>query len=124
MNEGKDWTSKIIGCSIAVHKELGPGLLESSYEMALSHELGLAGVRCFRQVALPLCYKGEELDCGYRIDLLVEDSVIVEIKAVESIKPIHEAQLITYLKLAGKKTGLLINFNVVQLRDGIRRIVV
>ena len=119
-----DLTHRIVGCAIAVHKELGPGLLESSYEMALSRELELAGIRSSQQVALPLHYKGVKLDCGYRIDLLVEETVIVEIKAVESLKPIHEAQLITYLKLAGKRTGLLINFNVLQLRDGIRRFVI
>jgi GxxExxY protein len=119
-----DLTHRIVGCAIEVHRELGPGLLESSYEMALFRELELAGIRCSQQVALPLYYKGMKLDCGYRIDLLVEDDVIVEIKAVESLKPIHEAQLITYLKLAGMRTGLLINFNVVQLRDGIRRFVI
>ena len=118
-----DWTKRIIGCAIKVHQELGPGLLESSYEMALARELELAEISYQRQIALPLHYKGENLDCGYRIDLLVEDDVVVEIKAVESLKPIHEAQLITYLKLAGKKTGLLINFNVILLRNGIRRFV-
>jgi GxxExxY protein len=117
-------THRIVGCAIEVHRELGPGLLESSYEMALARELELAGIRCAQQVALPLLYKAVQLDCGYRIDLLVEEAVIVEIKAVENLKPIHEAQLITYLKLSGKRTGLLINFNVLQLRDGIRRFVV
>jgi GxxExxY protein len=117
-------THKIIGCALAVHQELGPGLLESSYEMALMRELELAGMACRRQVELPLNYKGEYLNCGYRIDLLVEESVIVEIKAVECLKSIHEAQIISYMKLSGKRVGLLINFHVTLLRHGIRRFVV
>ena len=118
-----DLTHAIIGCAIEVHKELGPGLLESTYEAALARELTLLGVPIQKQLPMPLRYKGEELDCGYRIDLLVGSDVIVEIKSVISLLPIHEAQLMTYLKLAGKRTGLLINFNVQQLRDGIRRFV-
>ena len=118
-----DLTHTIIGCAIEVHKELGPGLLESTYEAALARELTLLGVPIQKQLPMPLRYKGEELDCGYRIDLLVGSDVIVEIKSVISLLPIHEAQLMTYLKLAGKRTGLLINFNVQQLRDGIRRFV-
>ena len=114
----------IIGCAIEVHRELGPGLLESAYEMALYHELRSAGIQCERQVPMPLVYKGERLECGYRVDLIVEESVIVEIKAVERLLPIHEAQLISYLRLSGMNTGLLINFNVLQLRDGLKRLVV
>jgi GxxExxY protein len=116
-------TGKIIGCGIEVHRELGPGLLESAYEVALSKELSLAGLYYERQLLLPLNYKGVQLDCGFRIDLMIEKSVIVEIKAVESLLPIHEAQLLTYLRLADQRIGLLINFNVMQLREGIRRFV-
>ena len=124
MADIKDWTHEIIGCAIEVHRELGPGLLESAYEMALYHELMLAGRQCNRQVPMPLVYKGERLECGYRADLIVEESVIVEIKAVERLLSIHEAQLISYLRLSGMHTGLLINFNVLQLRDGLKRLVV
>jgi GxxExxY protein len=124
MAHSKDWTHEIIGCAIEVHRELGAGLLESSYEMALCHELSTAGIQCERQVPMPLVYKGERLECGYRTDLIVENSLIVEIKAVERLLPIHEAQLISYLRLSGMNTGLLINFNVLQLRDGLKRLVV
>ena len=123
MIDGNDLTHEIIGCAIEVHRELGPGLLESTYEAALARELQLHGIPFQQQVPMPLCYKGEDLDCGYRVDLLVGSEVIVEIKSAASLLPIHEAQLMTYLKLAGKRTGLLINFNVLQLRDGIRRFV-
>ncbi len=116
-------TGEIIGASIEVHKALGPGLLESAYEECLCRELTLRSVRFERQSALPVEYKGVKLDCGYRIDLLAADAVVVEIKAVETIQPIHEAQLLTYLKLGGWKLGLLINFNVPVLKDGIRRII-
>ena len=114
-------TRQIIGCAIEVHRELGPGLLESSYEEALCHEFESVGIGYGRQLILPLHYKGQSLDCGYRIDLIVEDQV-VEIKALEKTLPIHDAQLMTYLRLADKKTGLLINFNVCQLREGVRRL--
>jgi GxxExxY protein len=114
-------TEQIIGAAIEVHRALGPGLLESAYEECLCHELRLRGVAFERQRPLPVEYKGTKLDCGYRLDLLVADVVVVEIKAVESIEPIHEAQLLTYLKLGGWKLGLLINFNVPVLKDGIRR---
>jgi GxxExxY protein len=116
-------TEKIIGAAIAVHKGLGPGLLESAYEACLAYELSQRGLRFERQKELPVTYCDVSLDCGYRIDLLVEDTVIVELKAVEELAPIHEAQLISYLKLSGKKVGLLINFNVMVLKDGIRRLV-
>ena len=114
-------TQLVIGAAIEVHRSLGPGLLESAYEECLCHELALLGVRFERQRPLPLEYKGMRLDCGYRMDLLVEDSVVVEIKAVACIEPIHEAQLLTYLKLGPWRLGLLINFNVPVLRQGIRR---
>jgi GxxExxY protein len=117
-------TGRIIGCAIEVHKELGPGLLESAYEAAFSKELSISGIEYQRQVALPLNYKGERLDCGFRIDLMVANEVIIEIKAVEKMLAIHEAQLLTYMRLAKKGIGLLINFNEIQLRDGLRRFVV
>ncbi len=116
-----DLTHSIIGCAIEVHRELGPGLLESAYEACLLHELATAGVRCQRQVPLPVVYKGVQIECGYRLDLLVEDEVVVEIKSIEKIDRIHEAQLLTYMRLAGKRVGLLINFNVKVLKDGVIR---
>ena len=115
-------TEKIIGCAIRVHRALGPGLLESTYEVCVVHELNKAGLGVRSQVALPVVYDGITLDAGYRIDLLVEDSVIVELKSVDSLHPIHEAQMISYLKLSGKKVGLLINFNVTLLKNGIKRL--
>lgn len=114
-------TGAIIGSAIEVHRALGPGLLESAYEECLCRELGLRGVPFKRQLPLPVEYKGVRLDCGYRLDLLVADSVVVEIKAVADLLPIHEAQLLTYLKLGGWKVGLLVNFNVPVLKRGIRR---
>ena len=120
---GEELTKEILGGAIEVHRALGPGLLESAYEECLCHELALRGLAFKRQVELPLTYKGVTLDCGYRLDLVVEDSVILELKCVEEILPIHEAQLLTYLRLSGKKIGLLINFNVPVLRDGIVRMV-
>ena len=116
-------TEKIIGACIAIHRELGPGLLESAYEECLAFELEQAGLAFRRQQALPVAYKGVRLDCGYRMDLVVEDSVIVELKTVEKLLPIHEAQLLTYLKLSGCSVGLLINFQVPVLKDGVRRLV-
>ena len=114
-------TEAIIGAAIEVHKALGPGLLESAYKMCLCRELELRGITFKRQVDLPVVYKGIELDCGYRLDLLVENQVVVEIKAVENLLPIYEAQLITYLKLGGWQVGLIINFNVPVLKQGIVR---
>ena len=111
----------IIGAAIDVHRQLGPGLLESAYEQCLCHELHLRGLPFTCQVDLPVLYKGLRLDCGYKIDLIVNDEVIVELKAVERILPVHEAQLLTYLKLSGKKVGLLINFNAPLLTQGIIR---
>ena len=116
-------TEKIIGAAIEVHRALGPGLLESAYETCLCRELDLIGISFTRQVQLPVEYKGEQLECGYRLDLVVEDQVVVEIKAVDALLPIHEAQLLTYLRLSGHPIGLLINFNVPVLRSGLRRLV-
>ena len=117
-------SNRVIGCALEVHRELGPGLLESTYEQCLAHEFSLNGIVFQVQHPQPVRYKGIQLDCGYRIDLLVENSLIVELKCVEEIKGIHRAQLLTYLKLAGVKVGLLINFNVPKLKDGIQRFVV
>ena len=116
-------THRIIGASIEVHQALGPGLLESAYEECLCRELELCGLPFERQVALPLNYKNVQLSCGYRVDLLVDRRVVVEIKAVDRLMPIHEAQLLTYLRLGRWRVGLIINFNVPVLRDGIRRCV-
>jgi GxxExxY protein len=114
-------TGSIIGAAIEVHKSLGPGLLESAYEACLMHELAARRLGFRRQLELPVTYKGATLDVGYRLDLLVEDQVVVEIKAIEKVLPIHEAQLHTYLKLTGKRVGLIINFNSKLLVDGITR---
>ncbi|NJO90969.1 MAG: GxxExxY protein [Chloroflexia bacterium] len=111
----------IIGCAYKVHSELGPGLLESTYEVCLEYELLQKGFKVQKQLALPVIYNNIKLDAGYRIDLLVEDEIIVELKSVEAVAPIHEAQLLTYLKLSGKRLGLLINFNVKNLKEGIMR---
>jgi GxxExxY protein len=116
-------TEKIIGAAIEVHRELGPGLLESAYEACLVHELRTRGIFVESQKELPVVYKGIQLDCGYKIDLLVEREVIVELKAVEQFHPIHHAQVINYLKLSNKNLGLLLNFNVKLLKDGIKRII-
>lgn len=114
-------TAQIVSSAIEVHRQLGPGLLESAYEECLCHELRLRGVHFSRQVPVPLIYKGLPLDCRYQIDLVVEEEVVVELKAIEKILPVHEAQLLTYLKLAHKRVGLPINFNVPVLRNGIVR---
>jgi GxxExxY protein len=116
-------TSEIIAAAIEVHQRLGPGLLESAYEACLVHELRKRGLRALSQVGLPVIYDEVTLDVGYRIDILVEDRVIIELKAVEKVSPLHEAQLISYLKLSGMKVGLLLNFNVNRLKDGIKRLV-
>lgn len=116
-------TEKIIGCAIEVHKGLGPGLLESAYEECLCYELERSGLKFERQVPLPVTYKGVKLDCSYRMDVVVENSVIVEIKAVENLLPVHDAQLLSYLKLYSKKVGLLMNFHVSILKKGLKRTV-
>jgi len=116
-------SNQVIGCAIEVHRQLGPGLLESTYEQCLAHELSLNGIEFKMQHPLPIQYKGILLDCGYRVDLLIEDKMIIELKSVDRIKGIHEAQLLTYMRLAGIKTGLLMNFNVTKLKSGIKRFV-
>jgi GxxExxY protein len=122
MEENK-LSEKIIGCAIEVHKLLGPGLLESAYEECLFYELKQTGLNVEKQKALPLVYKNVKLDVGYRLDLLVENKVIIEIKAVECLNDIHTAQVLTYLKISGCKLGLLMNFNVLRIKDGIKRLV-
>ena len=116
-------TEKIIGSAINVHRELGPGLLESAYEACLSHDLAKAGLKVEQQKPLPVIYRDVKLDCGYRLDLMIENEVIVEIKSVEKLIPVHSAQLLSYLKLSGCSVGLLINFNVEMLKTGIKRVV-
>ena len=116
-------SERIIKMAIDVHRHLGPGLLESAYEQCLCCELDQDGVRYNRQVALPITYKSVRLDCGYRMDIVVDDALVVEVKAVDRILPIHEAQMLTYLRLSGHKIGLLMNFNSVMLKDGLRRFV-
>lgn len=115
-------TERIIGAAIEVHRELGPGLLESAYEAALAHELTLQGLQIELQKELPVRYKGLLIETGFRIDVLVEGQVVLELKAVESVLPIHEAQLLTYLKLSNCRVGLLINFNVPLLKQGLKRL--
>ena len=116
-------SNRVIGCAIAVHRELGPGLLESTYEQCLAYELGQEGIPFRLQHPLPVKYKEVQLDCGYRVDVLVNDELILELKSVDIVSGIHEAQLLAYMKLAQIKTGLLINFNVVLLKSGIQRFV-
>ena len=120
--ENDHLTEKVIGFAIEVHRQLGPGLLESAYEECLCYELGQGGLTFRRQVPLPVVCKAIRLDCGYRIDVVVEEQVILELKTVERLMPIHEAQILTYLKLSGLHTGLLLNFNSAVLKDGMRRI--
>ncbi len=117
----KELTERIIGAAIEVHRALGPGLLESVYEECLADEFQHSGIQFTRQLELPIEYKGRRLDAGYRLDFLINNTVVVELKAVEKIMPIHEAQLLTYLRLAKKRVGLLMNFNVPRLRDGLLR---
>jgi GxxExxY protein len=119
-----DLTHKIIGAAMEVHRTLGPGLLESAYEECLARELVLQGAKFERQKPVPVVYKDVKLECGYRLDFLVESKVVVELKAVESLAPVHEAILLTYLRLSGCRLGLLINFNVATLKEGVRRLVI
>ena len=116
-------SKRVIGCAIEIHRNLGPGLLESTYEQCLAHELRCAGIPFMLQHPLPVNYKGVKLDCGYRVDLLVDNKIIVELKSVEKLLPIHQAQLLTYMKLAEIKIGLLMNFNVRFMKNGIKRMV-
>lgn len=118
----EDGTNHIIAAAIEVHRVLGPGLLESAYEECLCHEFELREINYERQKLLPVQYKGKTLDCGYRLDILVQGMIILELKCVEKLLPIHEAQLLTYLRLSGSKTGLLINFTTPLLKDGIKRL--
>ena len=116
-------TRQVIGAAMRVHTALGPGLLESAYRACLLHELRKQGLRVASEVGLPVIYEGERIDLGYRIDLIVADCVIVEIKCVEAINPVHKSQLLSYMRLSGRQVGLLINFHVEHLRDGIKRMV-
>jgi len=123
LSHGGDLSERVIGLAIEVHRHLGPGLLESSYEQCLCFELKSSGIDHRRQVPLPVVYKDVRLDCGYRMDIVVEHALIVEIKAIERVTPVHEAQMLTYLRLSGLHVGLLMNFNSVTLRQGLRRFV-
>jgi GxxExxY protein len=114
-------TERVIGFAIEVHRQLGPGLLESAYEECLCFELGRAAIAFRRQVSLPVVYKSVRLDCGYRLDIVVEHQVVIELKTVERLLPVHEAQMLTYMKLSGLCVGLLLNFNTPTLKDGLRR---
>ncbi len=118
-----DVTEKIIGCALKVHSMLGPGLLESAYKECLYYELRHSNIFVEKEKALPLIYKDVKLECGYRIDLMVEETVVIEIKSVDTVAPVHLSQVLTYLKLSKNRFGLLINFNVVRLKDGIKRVV-
>lgn len=119
------WTvsEAVIGCALRVHRALGPGLLESTYGSCLAHEMALAGVAFEREVALPVRYRGFVLETGYRLDFLVSGELVLEVKSVDALSPVHEAQLATYLKFSGKRIGLLLNFNVRMLKDGLHRII-
>lgn len=121
--ELNDLSSRIIGCAINVHKALGPGLLESAYEECLAYEMKDSGLKTKRQVPVPVVYKEVKLEAGYRLDILVEDKIIVEVKAVEALHDVHLAQVLTYLKLTGCKLGLLMNFNVAQMTKGVKRVI-
>lgn len=121
--EFDELSNRVIGCTLEVHRDLGPGLLEFTYEQCLAHELSLNCIAFRTQHPVPVHYKGVSLDCGYRADLLVQNKLILEVKAVDHILGIHQAQILTYMRLAGVQTGLLINFNVQMLKDGIRRFV-
>ncbi|CAN5387735.1 GxxExxY protein [soil metagenome] len=123
MEAGNDLTGKIIGCAMHIHTILGPGLLESTYQKCLYYSLGKSGLIVEKQVPLPLIFEEVRLECGYRIDLIVEKKIVVEIKSIEAIAPIHIAQILTYLRLSNNKIGLLINFNCVRLKDGIKRVI-
>ncbi|MCL5030370.1 MAG: GxxExxY protein [Bacteroidetes bacterium] len=123
INELNELTKKIIGCAIEVHKQLGPGLLESAYEECLSYELTINGLTNERQVPIPVVYKEVKLDVGYRMDILVEKEVIVELKSIECLTPVHEAQILTHLKFSKKRIGLLMNFNTLRLTDQLRRFI-
>jgi GxxExxY protein len=116
-----DLTGKVIGCAIEIHKQLGPGLLESTYEKCLMYELYLNGITAQSQVILPICYKNIDIEAGYRLDILLPNKLVIELKSVDKIIPVYSAQLLTYMKLSGINKGLLINFNVKKLSNGVRR---
>ena len=116
-----DFTGEVIGCAIEVHKQLGPGLLESTYEKCLMYELSLNNITAYSQVVLPICYKGMNIEAGYRLDILLPSELIIELKSVDKLIPVYSAQLLTYMKLTNINKGLLINFNVKKLTDGLRR---
>jgi GxxExxY protein len=119
---GGEVSEQIIGCALRVHQALGPGLLETAYSACLAHELSLSGLHFEKEKAMPVSYRGLNLECGFRLDFLIADQVVLEVKAVERLLPVHEAQLLTYLRLCNKRLGLLINFNVPMLKQGIRRV--
>ena len=121
--EFDELSNRVIGCAIEMHRNLGPGLLESTYEQCLAHELKISGIPFKVQQPLPVQYKGFKLDCGYRTDLLIDNAIIVELKSVDKVLPIHQAQLLTYMKLSGISIGLLMNFNVKYMKSGIKRMV-
>jgi GxxExxY protein len=121
--EFEDLSHRVIGCALEVHRALGPGLLESTYEQCLAYELSQAGIPFKLQHPIPVTYKGILLDCGYRVDVLVDDRLILELKSVDKLLPIYEAQLLTYMKLARVSLGLLMNFNVITLKEGLKRMV-
>jgi GxxExxY protein len=123
MDGPTELTDKVIGAAIAVHRALGPGLLESAYEVCLAHELSLMGMNVSRQVECSVNYRGIQLNTAYRLDLLVEDRLVVELKAVDRLAPIHMAQVLTYLRLRGEGVGLLLNFNTIRMSDGVRRVI-
>lgn len=116
-------SERVLGAMIEAHREAGPGLLESAYEQCLCHELSLRGLRFRRQIPVPMAYKGIRLDCGFRADVIVEDRILIELKACETLHTIYEAQTLTYLKLTGLRVGFLVNFNVQRLMDGVKRLV-
>jgi GxxExxY protein len=119
--DAEPYSRRVIGCAIEVHRTLGPGLLEAVYEACLCHELEQAGIAFIRQHSLPVVYKGQQLDCDLKIDVIVEQTLVLEIKSVRTIHSVHEAQLLTYLKLSGLRSGLLLNFNEARMLDGVRR---
>ncbi len=122
-NQFSELSNRVIGCALEVHRHLGPGLMESAYQQCLAHEFSLNHIAFKMEVPLPVHYKDVHLDCGYRLDFLIEDQIILELKSVDRLMPIYEAQILTYLKLAGIKQGFLINFNVIRLKEGLKSLV-
>jgi len=121
--EFDELSKRAIGCALEVHRTLGPGLLESAYQQCLAYELGRAGIPFVMELPVPVNYKGVKLDCGYKLDFVIDGQLVLELKSVEKLLPIHEAQVLTYMRLSGMSVGLLLNFNVVRLKDGIKRMV-